>query len=84
MGEPYLSILAVFDLHLPFSNSIGHEEVSYIDVSGLLTTRSLAIFLQEDSTLVILVNYIVIHHVSLALEEVSGPKYLWHVVVDRN
>ena len=69
-------------LGLALSDDIGDEEVSDIDMAGLLTARGPTVDLELDGALVVLVDGSRSDAVSLGLDEVLGPDALRQNVAD--
>jgi hypothetical protein len=53
-------------------------------VVGTATTRLQAILFKQDGALIILKHLILVHVISLCIEEVSSPKNKRHNIVDPN
>ena len=64
----------VCNCNVSFLDLIREEEVTYIQCSGSLPGAFLAICFQENSTLVILVQYVAVDIVSLFLQEQLCPE----------
>jgi hypothetical protein len=67
------------------ANLISDEEIANIHMLCAFTARSFPVFLEENGTLVVLVNDVVIDHVTLGFHKVSRSAYYsWHEVVRSN
>jgi len=70
-----------FESYVSGFDSIRDEEISNIDVLRALTARSLSILLQKDGTLIVLMDYIVLHCIPLRFHEKTRPTNSWHEVI---
>jgi hypothetical protein len=72
----HLAGWTVLYLYFASSSTIGDKEVLYIDVLGPCAAQSPVIIFKEHGALVVLVDYRVIHSVSLCLEKIAHPQDL--------
>jgi hypothetical protein len=77
----HVSGRTIFDPQLLLFNLIGHKEVANVNVLGASSTRCPPVFLQEHSTLIVLVDNVVFHFVTLSGDEIMGPNNQWHTIV---
>jgi hypothetical protein len=80
----HLPSRAPFHGHFTLIHSISDKEIANIDVLRSLPTGQFAIRFQQDGALVVLMQHVVIHCITLGLEEVSGPTYGWHEIINSN
>jgi hypothetical protein len=66
------------------ANSISDEEIANIYVLRVFAGRSFPVFLEENGTLVVLVNDVVVDRVTLGFHKVSRPAYSRHEVAGSN
>ena len=60
------------------------EEISVLDVLGLLGARAPTICGKENGRFIILVYDVVLHCIALSLNKVPTPHHLWDVVINPN
>jgi hypothetical protein len=77
----HVSRRAPFHRQLLVLDSIVYKKVSVIDMLCVLAARSFSVPLQEDGTLVVMVDDIFIDLVALGFHEISSPTYCWHQVI---
>ena len=72
---------AVLDAHFAIGYSVCNKVVSYADVSGAFTARSLPIFFEFHRVIVVLVTDVVLNLFLLGLQEVPASNHLGKDVV---
>ena len=77
----HVSRRAPFHRQLLVLDPVGYKKISDVDMLRPLAARSFAVPLQEDGTLVVLVDDIVSDFISLGFHEISSPAYCWHQII---
>ncbi len=69
----HLTSGTVLEFDFASSHTVGNKEVTDVNMTGLLATRSPTILFEKHGTLIVLVDDQVSHSVSLRLEKVLRP-----------
>ena len=65
-------------------NSISHEKISDVNMSGPFAAGTLTVLFKKDGALIVLVDNVLRRVVTLCGEEIPSPQHLWHDVVYAN
>ena len=66
----------MFQFNVPLGNLVLDKEITSLDVLGALGAGECPIGLQQESTLVILLDNVLVNCVSLSFDEILGPQSL--------
>ena len=71
----------MFQFNVPLGNLVLDEEITSLDVLGALGAGECPIGLQQNGTLVILLDNVVVNCVPLSFDEILGPQSLGEGII---